>query len=111
MIIEIDTNGVDVGLYETTFNGGSGPAQVWMDERYMTDSQYAAFNAGAFSTTGRSRSGTLFYEASVNGVPRIWTFRTTPVQQGTTAGVLDLSAAQKPYGLRKVVVIYTTVNY
>jgi len=98
-------DGVDVGLNETTLNGGSGPALAWMDEYYMTDSQYAAFNAGVMSVTGRAITTTLTYEAIAHDIPRVWTFRTTPYTEATSSGVLDISSSQKPFGLRKVVVI------
>lgn len=104
--------GIDWGMVEAGFNGGSGPvlAQGW--ERYMTESEYQAFkSAFQFSITGNSIVTTLVAEAVNNGYPRVWTFRPQPIYGGTSMGTVDLSADILRYGIRKVKEIVLTKNY
>lgn len=105
-------NGTRYGLVENTNTWGSGSEKVNRRLDYFTDSQYQAYNPGAFSVTGRSRSYTLVGE-SVDGEGNVGieTFRPTPQTLGTSAGVLDIEANELQYGLWKVWTTYSTVNY
>lgn len=105
------SNGVDFGMLENGFNGGSGPVAALMWERYMTDSEYEAFGGGPYSVTGKTVVTTLVETATSNGYGRVWTFRPTPAFGGTTAGTVDLSADILKYGIRKVRQIALPRNY
>lgn len=102
-------------LQENTLVGGSGPVLALKREQYMTDSQFAAYDPGAFSVTGRSLHGTMIaVDQSVSGdnvYINAHTFQRSSRTEGTSAGVLDVSDEKLKYGLRKVTTIYTTVAY
>jgi hypothetical protein len=101
-----------VGMNENSIDNGNGPALAYADEYYMTDSQYEAFDPGPFSVTGKSTSSTLLFAwQDSSGFPHVFTGRTTPIQGGTTAGVVDLSYEQQQYEVRKVRVIRLTQNF
>ena len=102
---------LDVGMLENTIIGGSGPVLAYMDLYYMTETQYAAFNPGAFSVSGKSVSGTLYTAAVINNIARVWTFRYTPYSSGTSAGVLAVNGEIQRLGLVKVTVIRVTQSY
>lgn len=112
LIIAQAGGNIAVGLNENSLQGGNGPVKAFVDELYMSDSEYAAYDPGIFSTTGESQSYTLTYAwADSNNNPHVFTGRVTPISQGTTAGVLDLSYEQQQYEVRKVRRIYITQNY
>lgn len=113
LVVATAGSSIDVGMQEFGTDFGNGPALVYRDEMYMTDAQFMAYIAAAFSDTGYTRTETLVYQAAGTSggggtFAKVWTFRPTPRKIGTTAGVLELSDQQKPYGYRKVTVVRYT---
>lgn len=102
---------VAFGLIEAVLRGGSGPVLARKKILYMTASALASYDPGQFSISGRSKSGTLVAEAIKNDIPIVVTYRVTPTDQGTSAGVYDMSDVEMKYGLRKVTIIYLTTSY
>lgn len=105
-------NNIDLALNETDTIGGSGIVIATLKESYLTDAEYQVYSTSGVSTVGQSVTSTLVYGAEdSNGYVRAWTFRTTPVTNGTSAGTVDLSSEKLKYGMWKVMEIVLNQSY
>lgn len=105
---------IAVGSLEEAIEGGNGAAQAYMDIYYLTDSGFKAFVATAnrgFSVSGGAVSGTQYFAWSDAGGPHVYTARVTPITNGTSAGIVDISAEQQQYGIWEVRVTYLNQSF
>lgn len=91
------------GMVENTLHGGSGPELVTIWERWMTESAFSAYvSPFKLSKTGVSRAYTLVNDGIYNDIAYVFTFRPTPLDEGTGAGLLDLTNEEWRLKIRKV---------
>lgn len=99
------------GMQENTFRGGSGPVRALKYERWMTESAYQAYvSPFGVSITGKSRAYTLVNSGIYKDVAYVFTFRPSPLDEGTGAGLVDLTAEAWRLKVYKVNEIVLTAN-